>query len=418
MNYILLVEDSRSVAALLRFAIEDETEHKVLIAKTFFEAQKIFKEKKIELVISDLGLPDSTKGEVVDFFIEKNIPTIVLTGDFSVTTRELLKKKDIIDYVVKASNSSVYHVVNLIKRVTKNNTISVLVADDSRSSRSYIKSLLKIHKLKVIEAIDGKDALEILKENPQIKMVITDENMPNISGRELVSEVRKNYRNDEISIIGISSNDNKELSIEFLKRGADDFLIRPFIDEELIYRVYKNLDMLDYVEKIKKVALTDFLTNLSNRKFFFEEGQKKIIQHKRESRTFAMALCDIDFFKRINDTYGHDIGDEAIKAVATTLKEIFKPEDIVARVGGEEFAVFVSDCSRDEAKKVFEKFREAVAKIVIDIQQINSVTFTISIGVTTGVHQSIDDGLKQADVLLYKSKTAGRDRVTLSESNA
>ena len=249
----------------------------------------------------------------------------------------------------------------------------------------------------------------MLEASPDITVIITDNEMPNMNGDELCTQIRSLYSNDEKAIIGISGADSSALSSLFLKNGANDYLHKPFNSEEFYCRLSQNVDMLEQIATIKRQANTDYLTNLPNRRYFFEEAEKSLKQIKRTNGDGALAMLDIDHFKSINDTYGHDVGDEVLKGLSICFKKYFK-KHLVARLGGEEFAVYFIDVEKQEALKRLEGFRYFIEANSHEFSSAK-IKFTISIGFVSGPVYKIDELLKQADLKLYDAKETGRNKV-------
>jgi diguanylate cyclase (GGDEF)-like protein len=291
----------------------------------------------------------------------------------------------------------------------RNEQILVLVVDDSAATRHHICNLLTRHKYQTIEAVDGVDALKVLAENPKISVIITDNEMPNMNGDELCVEIRRLYSNDEKAIIGISALDTLHLSTRFLKSGADDYLRKPFNNEEFYCRLSQNVDMLENIKTIRLQANTDYLTKLPNRRYFFGEANSHLKAAKVSDTSVSLAMIDIDHFKSINDNYGHDAGDEVLKGLSQCMAKYFE-DNLVGRFGGEEFAVYFADQDPQESLQRLEKFRLFVEKHSSEFSK-DHIKFTLSIGFHNGPVYSLDELIKQADLKLYQAKDTGRNKL-------
>ncbi len=412
MSCLLLVEDNRTIAKLIIRRVHSDLELEIVHAKTYQEVQTVLEERSGDFfsALLDLNLPDAEEGEIVDLVLGYNIPSIVFTGVLSDKVRELVWSKNVVDYVVKESIGNVDYVLSLVRRLDRNPGIKVLVVDDSNVVRKHLNKLLNIHRYDVFEATDGIEALKIIEEHPDIKLVITDFNMPKIDGFELTKRIRSNYTLDRLAIIGISSQGDSKLSSHFIKSGANDFIAKPFTNEEFYCRITQNIEMLEYIEHIRKLSNTDYLTGLYNRRFFFEEARYRFDKLKKYGGNCAIVMIDIDKFKGINDNYGHDTGDEVLKFMANILKECFNRDGVVARFGGEEFCIMVQDFSRAEVYKKVETFRKKISSSNINAGE-TSFSFTISAGICTAIPDTLDEMLIKADELLYKAKETGRNKV-------
>lgn len=405
---ILIVEDTPAMARVQKH-IALKAGYEVDIAESLAQTKELISKNSYFCAVVDFILPDAPSGEAVPCTINADIPTIVMTGNIDKKTRDTVEKYPIIDYIIKENKQAYQYLEKQLQRLPRNENVKVLVVDDSKSTRRYICSLLVRHKYQIIEAQDGQEALNLLEASPDISVIITDNEMPNMNGDELCSEIRRLYSNDEKAIIGISGSDSIGLSSLFLKNGANDYLHKPFNSEEFYCRLSQNVDMLELIATIRRQANTDYLTNLPNRRYFFEEAEKSLKQIKHTKGDGALAMLDIDHFKSINDTYGHDVGDEVLKGLSICFSKYFK-KHLVARLGGEEFAVYFIDVDKQEALKRLEGFRYFIEMNSQEFSEAK-IKFTISIGFANGPVYQIDELLKQADLKLYDAKESGRNKV-------
>ena len=414
-NTILIVEDNDAIRQFITHRISSELSMDTLEASTMSDANDIIAQQRdnIFLAVLDLNLPDATNGEIVDSVLAEGIPVIVLTGSIKESTQNMMVSKPIIDYVVKKNMSEMSYLVTLIDRVRGNPSTKILIVDDNDSTREYLRLILSIQHFDIYTANDGKHGLEILKENPDIKLIITDYVMPNMNGEEFILNVRESFSREQISIIAISSETDSKLSAKLLKSGANDFITRPFLREEFFCRVGNNIDAIRNFEYIKNTAIRDHLTGMYNRKYLFEAGTNIYENARRKNLTIAVAMIDIDYFKKINDTWGHNIGDKALKHISDILAEHVRSSDVLARFGGEEFCVVATNIDAPIADVVFNRIRNKIENnpLVIDDIVIN---ITVSIGVALDLHDDFESMITAADKNLYSAKETGRNRVIIS----
>lgn len=406
---LLILEDSHALAKIIAIKISKSLELEIDIAGTMQEAKELTEKNHYLLALLDLHLPDAEGDEIVDYFIDKDIPSIIMTASLNQELQKSISKKKIIDYVLKDRAESIDYMIATINRVLKNKSHTILIVDDSEVYRRQIQNILSTQLINTITAKDGLEALEIIRDNYNITMVITDYHMPNVDGLELALTLRKEHKKDRFPIIGIST--DEETSVTFLKYGVNDFIRKPFFKEELSTRVNNTLDALENVQLLHNFANTDFLTQVSNRKHFYHDMGMYYEKAKKDKTPFALAMIDIDLFKQVNDTYGHDVGDDVIKILAKTIKDNIKGQDIVARFGGEEFCVVLKDIPAEPALKFFESLREKIAAILITADEENEISFTVSIGVATNYHDSLEEMVVSSDNHLYEAKKNGRNRV-------
>lgn len=243
---IILGEDSNVFTQMISQRLRELMGVDIEICRTFEDMQMAneLNDEPVVLAISNINLPGAENGEALEYMIDCNIPTIVFTGTFHDEIREKLLAKDIVDYILKDNVFAVDMLAESVYRFLTNHRHHVLIVDDSATARALLSSRLKRYNFRVSLAESGAKAIEILKSNPDIGLVVTDYNMPDIDGFELTRRIRSVRGSHELRIIGVSSSNNRLLSARFLKVGGNDFMLRPFIDEEFYCRVNQNLDTL------------------------------------------------------------------------------------------------------------------------------------------------------------------------------
>ncbi|HEY3356722.1 MAG TPA: diguanylate cyclase [Polyangia bacterium] len=411
---VLIVEDSRTFAAIVRSTVAAQLGFPTVVARSLADAKALLDggDADFTAAVLDLLLPDSDGGEIVDLVTAHGIPVIVLTGTFTPQLRDRILSKSIVDYFVKTDPQCLDQAIAAIRRLHTNRRTAVLVVDDSRPMRTLIAGLLQALGLRVLTADCAEEGLAVLAANPGIRMVLTDYQMPGMDGCQLVSKIRETHSRTDLAVIGLSTEGTHSLSARFLKLGANDFLPKPFLREEFFCRVLQNLDILDYIESMREAAYRDFLTGLRNRKYFFEHCVAPHLAAHAGGASLAVAMLDVDHFKRVNDTYGHDGGDAALRHLAALLGEHLPEAHTVARFGGEEFCALVPAVDRAAATAVFERLR---ARVEASPAQHDGtpISFTISVGVALLPRASLDERVRRADELLYQAKASGRNRVVL-----
>ncbi|WP_024955530.1 GGDEF domain-containing response regulator [Sulfurospirillum arcachonense] len=414
MEKILVVEDNKALSKLIAKKISQNIDFEVDVAHSLKEAQLFISKNKYFITLLDLNLPDAPNGEVVDYVLSKNIPSIVLTANVDKETRKNILSKNVIDYVYKGNMDDVNYIFHLIERLSKNRNNKVMIVDDSIPMRSEMKQILEAQMYKVFCAAHGEEALVYIKDNPDIKLVLTDYNMPVIDGFELIKTLREDYPKMQMCIIGMTENSDQMLSSKFLKIGANDIINKPFIKEELICRVNNAVESLEYIETISDMANTDLLTGARNRRSFFKEMNSYMDNCRQNGERFAVGILDIDDFKNINEKYGHDTGDIAIKELVELVQDNIKGSDIIARLGGEEFCVLLKNIDKNKAVEFFVRLRLKIANNLISFENID-LKYTVSIGVTFNGEDDFKELMSQADMALYNAKQNGKNRVEISE---
>lgn len=414
-NKVLLVEDSRAIASVLRASIGALDDVECLLAASYAEAERLLEAEAGALfaAVLDLNLPDAPNGEVIDLVQQAGIPVVVLTANVDVAKRAAMFERGVADYVVKDSLVGIEYVARLVNRLARNGSTRVLVVDDSRAFREYLCGLLHQHGYATLDASDGVEGLECLRQTPDISLVITDYNMPRMDGLAMVAEMRKLRSHDDLAIIGVSDAAKQGILARFLKGGATDYLNKPFCVEEFYCRVDQNIDMLRVVQRARDAASRDFLTGLYNRRYFFEHAERLHRRALDGELRILVAMIDADHFKQINDNFGHQVGDEALVAIAAVLRGQVEGQGMVARFGGEEFVCLrVLDPSLRPAD-CLERIRRAIEQIDLRADG-RPVPLTVSIGATAEPGGDIDQMLARADGAVYQAKRAGRNRVVIA----
>ena len=417
MSKLLIIEDSFLIRKIIKHLASSELNCEFDFAENYAQAKDLIANNNYFLALADLNLPDAPNGEVVELTLKHSISTIVLTG----TTNEELRKKlltmGVLDYIFKENRDSYVSAIKMVNQLILNQDIKVLVADDSKTLRSYISAQLSKLLYQVIEAEDGVEAIKALTKDPSIGLLITDYNMPKMNGIELIRNVRKSRLRDEFPIIGLSSSSDPSLSARFIKHGANDFLVTPFMQEEFQWRIIKAMEQIALINDIREAANRDYLTKLYNRRYFFNIGKKSFINAQENNSHFSVVLLDIDYFKKINDNYGHDVGDTVLIDLSQFLNKWFEGL-LVARYGGEEFILIIRDLDANKVNTLLNAFRVQVSQQVIEVNG-KDISFTLSIGVANNINnvKSLDDLIKCADVALYQAKENGRNAVVWEEES-
>ena len=399
---ILVVEDSRAFRKYLNVLLS-RAGFQVVFAESITQAREILaRETDFLCSVLDYCLPDGHDGEIIEHVLSYGVQAIILTAHFSDHIREKVLSKGVIDYLLKDSVSSVSYLIPLLQRLQENSRHKALVVEDSPTVRSHLINLLERQNLQVIAAENGEQAIQLLQQHPDISLIITDHDMPKKDGITMTREIRRQFDRNQLAILGLSGSSDRSMTARFLKAGANDFLYKPFNQEEFYCRIHHILNMKDTADKLYKMANQDALTGLWNRRYFFSQhSSSSAAEHKN------IAMLDIDFFKKVNDNYGHDGGDTVLVAIAQQLQNHFS-DAIVARFGGEEFCI-QSNSDRAIFVPQLELMRHKIEQLTMKHNDEN-IKITISIGVSFG-NKPIDEMISEADARLYKAKTNGRNQV-------
>ena len=295
----------------------------------------------------------------------------------------------------------------------------ILIVDDSRLIAHVAKTMLTKRGHEIILAQDGKAGLEAAKsEKPDI--ILLDVIMPIMDGYEVCEHLKEDDSTKEIPIIMVTSQAEAADKVKGLELGALDYVTKPFDEAELIARVNIHLRLRELYEavqeqnrQLQKMANRDGLTGLYNHRYFHEQLSQDFLRAKRYNENLSCVLFDIDFFKKFNDTYGHQTGDIVLKALASVVQRATRESDLSARYGGEEFALILYHTDGPAAYEMAERLRTMVESHEVQDNG-NVLRVTISLGVATFPHERIHDSKELvdfADQALYKAKDNGRNRV-------
>jgi diguanylate cyclase (GGDEF)-like protein len=290
--------------------------------------------------------------------------------------------------------------------------MQIALVDPSRTVRRIVTDFVQHWEYEVFPFSDGAEALAYIQQNDGVRVLITSAELPSMSGVELCGQVRALLANRRpLYIIMMSSSDELTKCVQALDNGADDYICKPLQAEELRARLRTANRVTSMQGELLRLATTDFLTGLSNRRAFFENAAKAI-ERAPHGNGLSAVMMDLDHFKQINDVYGHDIGDEVLKRVAV---EIAPVPAIVGRLGGEEFCLLVEGAVSG-AVDIAQGVRRGIAELKIFSGE-QPVVVTGSLGVAEWqAGDTIDTLLRRADLALYEAKSSGRNKVVAGDT--
>jgi len=292
----------------------------------------------------------------------------------------------------------------------------ILVVDDAKDTQMLLEFDLSAAGYQVICCDSGEDALAQL-EAISVDLILLDMYMPGLSGLETLVKIKEHTISAQTPVIMLSASTDEDEVVAALELGAGDYVIKPYVAKVLLARIRTAIRLKEKTAQLEYLAKTDFLTSLNNRGSFFELGTNAISLASRAGQPLVVAMFDIDFFKQVNDNFGHDAGDQVLRTFSKIMTEVFRDYDIVGRIGGEEFAVCLPNTSSGDAYIACERLRQQIEQSHISItdeQNIaNDINITVSVGLVLAESDSltIDELLKQADSALYFAKENGRNQV-------
>jgi len=282
----------------------------------------------------------------------------------------------------------------------------ILAVDDTKDNLNILLSLLSNYD--VIVALNGRKAFEIIKRE-NIDLILLDIAMPNMDGYEICTLLKSSSQTKDIPVIFLTVKDDEESIEHAYDVGGVDYITKPFKPRELLARVKIQIEFRKMVQKLEYLASYDSMTNIYNRRKFFELGEKLF---KNNRINLFAVIIDIDKFKKINDQYGHPAGDIVIQTITKTISELLPENTIFGRLGGEEFAILHQTSSTDTTQKIIEEIRRAVSKLEIVHESGCLKNITISNGISSiKESDTLDSLLNRADEALYEAKQTGRNKV-------
>jgi two-component system cell cycle response regulator len=301
---------------------------------------------------------------------------------------------------------------------------SVLIIDDSATARAELRRVLEEDRRfeQVLEARDGIEGLRILLGEP-VDAVICDLEMPGLDGEKLLAAQRARPGGEEMAFLFLTAQRDPDRMARLLRNGACDTIQKPFHPSELLARLELHLRLRRLQSELReknvslaRLSTTDPVTGLRTRRYATEFLAFETLRARRYRTPLSVLLADLDHFKRVNDCYGHRVGDEVLQSVADTLRVTLRATDLAGRYGGEEFLVVLPQTDLAGARILAERIRQAVEQRTLDVGGTEPVAVTVSIGVAShgGTLETPEQLVEAADSALYDAKDAGRNRVAVA----
>lgn len=414
MDHVLHLERSSFFAKIVKKILEEQG-ISVLHAKSGEEAYSLLERNSISLIISGTELDDTDGAD----FIEKltvskfsSIPVIVFTAKESLQLREKLFSLGIADYILKeditANRLQVYFqaLIGQNRLLEQIRGVPIAVLDDSRLGLNVIRNIFRLNRVAKVSYFT--DPQKMLEEIEKYSIFFVDMVLPEVSGEEVIMKIRE--KNPGSVIIVVSGITNIKLVSHALMYGADDYVTKPFANTIFMARLKANARSFFLNRQLKRQAVTDGLTGLYNHRYIYTAVDKQISLVKDSDSVFSVLLLDIDFFKKVNDTFGHPVGDLVLRTVAAVFRSVLPESAIVGRYGGEEFLIVFPGTDLEKGFEYAELLRTKVEETVYPEHP--GLNVTISGGLVQFAGNDTGELIKAADELLYESKKNGRNRIT------
>jgi diguanylate cyclase (GGDEF)-like protein len=412
---VLLVEDTRLYSVAVRSLLESRFGLIVIHCATLAALRREIESggEKYDAAILDLCLADAPNGETLDYVVGCAIPAIVFSGYTSDARRQDIIAGASAELVYKNSPRSLEDLAQAIERVLGSNRLRALLIDPEATESSEMVKAMDGGTFVPVHCQSAEQALSILDDaKGTIELVVVRHDIASVEDFALLGTLSLRFGEDALRVVGFGSDQAAGEVGRFLKAGGDDFLQLPMSAADIDGRLDHTLAIHRQIQSLQRMASRDYLTDMLNRRYFFDRGPKMVEMCLRQSAPVCTALLDIDHFKRLNDTYGHEIGDLVLKAVSRRLLQLVgEKQHLPARIGGEEFALLLTNMNIEQAYEFCERIRIDISntKIVVDDEDLS---VTVSMGLAhISDSETFDNYLNAADQYLYLAKHSGRNRV-------
>lgn len=416
---ILHIEHSRMIKKAAKDIIVS-LGHVYIEASTIQETYDLLENDSVDLIITGLEL-DDVKGELLVESLCKssysNIPIVVLTSYDNLKIRTKLFQLGVVDYQIK-KNFTGNRLKTYIESIQLDKDLigvmrilKIAVVDDSVLTVKIIKNIFKLNG--IVHADYFYNASSLLASPLDYDIYIIDLVLPEMTGEALIEDLKT--KSSKCIIIMISSTSNYKTISHILNSGADDFIVKPFDANTFLVRIKHHikqhmllLALESTNEKLLMLSITDGLTGVYNHKYIVTRLEEECSRASRYKEELSIVLFDIDNFKKVNDTHGHQQGDEVLRQTSDTMDKILRVSDILGRYGGEEFLVILPNTNQEQAFTVANKIREQISKITFDIKDLK---ITMSGGIATHLGGSYSQLIMAADMGLLEAKATGKNKI-------
>ena len=416
-GYILLVEDDPEQAMNLQLQLGHfGYSVKVLHDTTMLNAA--IAETVPDVIIMDVVFPEGHLAgplTITGLFdeIKARIPVIFISSRGDIVSRLSAVRAGATAYFTKPVDIGVLiDSLDKLSASTKPEAAKILIVDDSPSLSSYYAITLQSAGMETVVVTDPLKVLDALSEfTPEL--ILVDMYMPGCNGLELAKIIRQQESYVSTPIVFLSAETDVEKHLEAMQFGADDFLTKPILAAHLISSVDSRVQRYRI---LRSFMVRDGLTGLLNHTKIKEDLESEIMRAKRQKNSLVFAMLDIDFFKKVNDNYGHPEGDRVIKSLSRLLQQRLRKTDVIGRYGGEEFAVILKDTDTAGAFAILDNIRQAFEKILQHAEN-GEFSVTFSCGVAAYPESATTSEISiAADKALYEAKHAGRNRVVIARN--
>ena len=339
-----------------------------------------------------------------------NAEVVFLTEEYSATLQQRLVacRAGGSYFFVRPAVPQLIRSVEKFYSATALSPLKVLVMDDSKSQAFFCEKAFNSVGMLTHVVTDPMKILHAMEEF-QPEIIVMDMYMPGCTGTELASVIRQQPEYLRLPILFLSGEEDRDIQLSAMKQGGDDFLTKPIDPKHLIATVQNRGER---ARVLNNLIVRDSLTGLYNHTHILDRLQQACRQAKEHDKPLCFAMVDIDFFKKVNDNYGHPVGDKVISALSLFLKQRLRHSDSIGRYGGEEFAVILADTQDKDALHVMNEIREVFSQLEHSAGE-TEFKVSFSCGICSFTGNNFDHIIKHADEALYQAKRQGRNNVQL-----
>lgn len=379
------------------------------------QARQALAHRRPAVLVVDIMLPEGASAGT-DFMVELNrqtaepVPVIIMSARWDWPSRLGAARAGAQAYLTKPIDFTILaERMDQLTQRSQGAPYQVLVVEDNTLLASHYAAVLEHAGMKVVALADPSRILDVLDDfSPEL--ILLDLYMPQCNGIEVARVIRQDSKFIDLPIVFLSTESGRQFQLAALQTGADDFLHKPISDKDLVTAVRQRSERF---RSLRELIRQDRMTGLLNHISFKLQLEFELARQQRQGSLLNLVMLDIDHFKKVNDSYGHPVGDRVIKSLARLLSKRLRKTDIVGRYGGEEFGVIMPDTHAHDALRVMDQLRHEFTQI-IHVSHNTEFACSFSAGIVAAQDDySLDNLFQYADEALYQSKQKGRNCVTL-----
>ncbi|MBF0421758.1 MAG: response regulator [Magnetococcales bacterium] len=409
MLNILLADDSPVFAKLLKRRLEhDQRYHLVHVIDERELQQTLADDYDFLLALVEFSLPEFRHGQGLQRLVNSRIPIIALVSMFHGSRGfSPLADYEIVDYVTKKS-MNLDQIIDMIERMEKNTDHPILVVDALSAHRRLIARPLQLYRFPVFETQNMQEAMQVLSEHPEIRLVVTDDSLPDADGLQLLDWIRHTLKRsrDDLLVIALSGQ-REQAAARYFKEGANDWLAKPFQREELIYRVHQNIERYENDCAMEALASQDAVTRLANVRHFHDVGVTLYSNAARDNLAITLAVLAPDGLDSLVDNYGDYARVLTLRSIGDLLSGAFRKTDIAARLEDDAFGILIANPQPDNTGLVFSRLKRRIEAMRIPYED-DFIQVKVSIGITSRLVGSLDDMMAHARANLALARQEGK----------